>query len=507
MNFKEAYPQLMKYWDYKKNLINPEEIPCGSRKYKVFLKCEKGHSFERRPDSYKYLKEVKLNCPKCKKTKTSLTFNKAYPHLMKYWDYEKNNEIGIYPNVITGGSNKKCYFKCEKGHVSNRQINSFIRNKTQKYQCKVCTGEEFHEDFNLEKKYPEIANEWSSKNKLKANEVSYCSDRKYYWRCEHNHEWKAGVSDRTGNKYKNKEGTKCPYCWQHNKSRNELIIYSELHQFFDNVYSTHKILGKHLDIFIKDIKLCIEYDGHHWHKTKLKSDKDRNQLLEENGIKTIRVRENPLDKIETQDIEFDVINEDLFNVIIKILKFILKNYNIEKTQRNKIENYIKNNKITNESFFKKIEDTYRIKKITNKKLFESYDKSKNKLPLHYYGQGSGYKAYWKCNSCGHEERKLIRTKNNYPNCKICTKKTYKKTGYLNRNKNRKNYSIKNTHPEILCELPKDRLEELKNLNYTNVKQYFNSTCYSCGHTYKTNLWNKIGVKQPCPNCNFNIYKE
>ena len=49
--------------------------------------------------------------------------------------------------------------------------------------------------------------------------------------------------------------------------------------------------------------------------------------------------------------------------------------------------------------------------------------------------------------------------------------------------------------------------ELKNLNYTNVKQYFNSTCYSCGHTYKTNLWNKIGVKQPCPNCNFNIYKE
>ena len=22
MNFKEAYPQLMKYWDYKKNLIN-----------------------------------------------------------------------------------------------------------------------------------------------------------------------------------------------------------------------------------------------------------------------------------------------------------------------------------------------------------------------------------------------------------------------------------------------------------------------------------------------------
>ena len=79
------------------------------------------------------------------------------------------------------------------------------------------------------------------KNKLTQKEVSYLSDKKYWWKCDNNHSWKAGISDRTGNRYKNKEGTKCPYCWQNTVSRNELILFSELHQFFDNVISTKKI--------------------------------------------------------------------------------------------------------------------------------------------------------------------------------------------------------------------------------------------------------------------------
>ena len=464
MNFKEAYPQLMKYWDYDKNLITPEEVHYGSGKHNIYFKCSNNHSFLRKPRIYKRIKELNINCPHCKEEKKpTQSFKEKYPELMKYWDYKKNSEHDIYPDKITTGSKKECYFFCDNNHEIKKRIAHFTYKDKENYKiiCKICTGEKVSEETRLDKIYPEIAKEWSSKNKLKSNEVSYISNKKYYWKCSNNHIWKAGVSDRTGHRYKNKEGTKCPYCWQHNKSRNELIIYSELHQFFDNVYSTHKILGKHLDIFVEDIKLCIEYDGHHWHKTKLKSDKNRNQLLEKNGIKTIRVRENPLDKIETQDIEFDVINEDLFNVIIKILNFILKNYNIEKTQRNKIENYIKNNKITNESFFKEIEDTYRIKKITNKILFKDYDIKKNKLPLHYYGQGSEYNAYWKCHSCGFEERKKIRAKNKYYNCKECTKKNYKKTGYLNRNINKNNYSIKNTHSEILCELPKNKIQKLE----------------------------------------------
>jgi hypothetical protein len=36
--------------------------------------------------------------------------------LMKSWDYKKNNELKIYPEDYTCGSNKKVYWKCKKGH-------------------------------------------------------------------------------------------------------------------------------------------------------------------------------------------------------------------------------------------------------------------------------------------------------------------------------------------------------------------------------------------------------
>jgi very-short-patch-repair endonuclease len=310
-------------------------------------------------------------------------------------------------------------------------------------------------------------------------------------------------------------------------SRNELIIFTELHQFFKKVISTKKIGRKSIDVFIEDFNLAIEYDGCNWHKD-LKRDKLKNKELKEKEILPLRIREYPLKKIEKQDIIYNV-EDNLFEAIEYILNFIMDNYKIKKIMRNKIDLYLKNKKVTNQVFFESIRDQYKIKKITHSILFEDFDSEKNSLPLHYYGKNSTYQAFWKCNKCNLEYKKAISLRSRCPNCHNCRKielnkkgknkkerKRYREKLYYNRkNKNlnkvltsKRDFDhalpITKTHPKILVELPIDRLEELKKLGHTNSRIYFNTKCYNCKHEFKTNMWNKTKEKQPCPNCNFNI---
>lgn len=47
----------------------------------------------------------------------------VHPELLEEWDYEKNNELGIYPDKVTCGSNRKAWWICKFGH---------------KWQTKIC---------------------------------------------------------------------------------------------------------------------------------------------------------------------------------------------------------------------------------------------------------------------------------------------------------------------------------------------------------------------------------
>lgn len=65
---------------------------------------------------------------------------------------------------------------------------------------------QFYND--LQTLFPEIAKTWSPKNKIKPIEVSSSSNKVVIWICEHGHEWKSRIADRT-------EGHGCPYCAGH----------------------------------------------------------------------------------------------------------------------------------------------------------------------------------------------------------------------------------------------------------------------------------------------------
>ena len=57
------------------------------------------------------------------------------PNLLKEWDYEKNNEIGIYPDKVTACSGRKVWWKCKRGHEWQAGIGN--RNRL-KQGCPEC---------------------------------------------------------------------------------------------------------------------------------------------------------------------------------------------------------------------------------------------------------------------------------------------------------------------------------------------------------------------------------
>ncbi len=142
------------------------------------------------------------------------SIEKLYPKVLKDWDYDKNK---IRPSSVTPGSEKRVWWKCEKGHSYEQQIFSHIKGAG----CPYCDGKIVITGENdLQTLYPEIAKEWDyEKNELTPFQVNAHSHIKVWWKCEKGHSYLNSVDKRTG-----KQKEKCPYCC----NKKILIGYNDL---------------------------------------------------------------------------------------------------------------------------------------------------------------------------------------------------------------------------------------------------------------------------------------
>ncbi|MBO4355292.1 MAG: zinc-ribbon domain-containing protein, partial [Clostridia bacterium] len=135
------YPELIKEWDHSKNILLPEDCPCGTEQ-KVWWICpDCGHSYE----TSVYCRVMKHGCPECGKKKNVISAQKKRladrgslvdncPEILNEWDYDKN-ERG--PETYTKGSKAKVWWKCSKGH----SWQASIRTRTvPKCGCPACAG-------------------------------------------------------------------------------------------------------------------------------------------------------------------------------------------------------------------------------------------------------------------------------------------------------------------------------------------------------------------------------
>lgn len=105
--------ELLKEWDYKRNTeISPEEVTHGSGK-KVWWICSNGHEWQAQISK----RSNGRGCPYCTGKKVLKGYNDlatTCKEIAKEWNYKKN--IGISPEEVTKGSNKKVWWICSNGH-------------------------------------------------------------------------------------------------------------------------------------------------------------------------------------------------------------------------------------------------------------------------------------------------------------------------------------------------------------------------------------------------------
>ncbi|MBP5444910.1 MAG: zinc-ribbon domain-containing protein [Acholeplasmatales bacterium] len=130
-DIETLFPEILKEWDYDKNIMLPSEVSKGSNK-KVFWKCPFGHSWEA---SVVNRINLKAGCPVCnhKIVGENNSLADLYPNLLEEWDYRKNERN---PYTLLPKSNLLFWWKCKKcGNEFQKRISEVTRLG---YPCVKC---------------------------------------------------------------------------------------------------------------------------------------------------------------------------------------------------------------------------------------------------------------------------------------------------------------------------------------------------------------------------------
>ena len=127
---------------------------------------------------------------------------KENPKIAKEWDYEKNGDLR--PEDYTGGSNKKVWWRCSRGHSWLAEIN---KRFTYGRGCPYCSGTKVWPGYNdIATTHPLVAAEWDHEKNggLRPEQFSIGSDKAFWWKCSCGYSWQARTYSRK------KHG--CPAC-------------------------------------------------------------------------------------------------------------------------------------------------------------------------------------------------------------------------------------------------------------------------------------------------------
>ena len=205
------------------------------------------------------------------KPKPDQKFISDFPHLLKEWDYEKNDKT---PDEVRRGSQKKYYWICPEGHSYPAQATHRANSNS---GCSVCSGRLVTNDNSLASCDPEVTKllHPDKNGNLDPNNLHVGSHKIVWWLCPSGHEWKTSVKSLT------KLGTRCPLClkkehhvifdpafqstfpnlskmWDRKKNKQSIdtpLNYTESAQFHFKCSEGHRF-----SLYTPDIK-SVQFDG------------------------------------------------------------------------------------------------------------------------------------------------------------------------------------------------------------------------------------------------------
>ena len=424
------FPHLAAEWDFEENQIDINSVVKGSAKniHWICSKCKN-----------KWIATLRMRterghgCPECAKkiraknriaTYVSKNGSISDPLLLKEWDYEKNEKLGLFPDKLTPHSNKKAWWKCS---ICRHEWNVFISNRSEGYSCPVCANRVIVAGINdLCTTHPDLAKEWDYEENgdLLPQNVSYGMGKKIAWKCPSGHKYKATLLHRSS-------GTNCPIC---NSGRQtsfaEQAVFYYIKKVYPNAINRYKDIfdnGMELDIYIPEIKYAIEYDGSFWHRENgNEREKRKYEICKTKGIKLIRIKpyakkysiDSPYFADYTLFLKED--NNSELEKLIQTLYFRFSNLTLNpcfvwndtiqtvdlERDRYEILNYLyERKKSFAEEFPDLIKEWHPIKnKDLNPKMFQS---------------GSSFRAWWLCSTCGYEWQATVYGRSKGGGCNKC----------------------------------------------------------------------------------------
>ena len=284
------------------------------------------------------------------------------PEVAKQWDYERNGSVK--PEHISYTSNKKFYWKCEKGH----SWSAIVYNRCRGVGCPYCAGRILVVGENdLLSQNPELAKQWDYKanGELRPDQITVNNHKKVGWECPTcHHHWKASVCNRN-------IGGGCPKCAdiERTKTKYKHILekkgsfadnYPDLLKDWDydnNIGFDPNLMPPHSG---KTINWKCHVCGHKWHASIGARTKGKGceECYKKNNSKMQRKR------------------------------FVIKNGSIAET---------------------------------HPLLLKDWDFEKNEETPYDYSAGSRYRAFWKCHHCGYEWQVSIFKRTGGHKCPSCHK--------------------------------------------------------------------------------------
>jgi len=379
----------------------------------VWWKCQKGHEWE----SIIYSRTEGSACPYCSNSLVQKGYNDiatTNKELLDIWNYEKNTLIS--PFEVSHGSTKKVWWKCKEGHEWEAKISDVSNGN----RCPYCSHQRVLKGYSdLATVIPDIIQYWDfNKNEIKPSEVTVKSNKKVWWICPKGHSYQMIIGAKTRWNYNS-----CPICNKYKRiSVPEKIIYYYLSKHIKNIeenYQPDWLKPKELDIYLKDLKLGIEYDGFRYHSN-IEHDLEKDSLCAKNGVKLIRIREK------------ECMDYNSTSIKIKLKETYSQQYKYLEYGLNELANAL--NLEININLEKDLQEVLKLINIGNKnnciaisnpEVLDEWDYDENeKIGISPYNvtKGTSLKVNWICDK-GHKYKAAISMRTSqHTGCPFCSKK-------------------------------------------------------------------------------------
>ena len=135
-----AFPDIAAQWDTERNgSLRPDQVTSFSNR-RVWWRCTLGHEWQ----AVIAARVVENSgCPYCAGRRVLAGFNDLttlYPTIVAQWDDTLN--VGLTPEMVTPGSHKRVWWRCDEGHIWKTAI--YSRTGKKKCGCPVCAGKTKH---------------------------------------------------------------------------------------------------------------------------------------------------------------------------------------------------------------------------------------------------------------------------------------------------------------------------------------------------------------------------